>query len=135
MFGVSAMVVARVDCSTGCRHVSRDEVDEVLASGSINDRKSDTSLRPCPKYVVDGSPGGRNVQVSLMLIDAGHVSCGRRTTRHNIDHPATIVQLLNSRDHIHASTLQCVVSACPQATTLVTVIDLDKDWSATCYCP
>jgi hypothetical protein len=36
---------------------------------------------------------------------------------------------------MHVFTLQCVVSACPQATTLVTVIDLDKDWSATCYCP
>ena len=54
-----------------CRHVSRDEIDEVLASGRINDRKSDTSLRPCPKYVVDGRPGGRNVQVSSMLISAG----------------------------------------------------------------
>jgi hypothetical protein len=57
--------------SAGCRHVSRNEVDEVLASGRINDRKSDTSLRPCPKYVVDGTPGGRNVQVRL-LINAGH---------------------------------------------------------------
>lgn len=83
-------VTEHADCRMDCRHISREEVDAVLTSGSINSRKSEPGLRPCPKYVIDGSPGGKNVQ--------------------------------------------CVVSACPQATNLVTVIDLDTDWTS-CYCP
>lgn len=31
------------------RHISRQEVDAVLTSGSINSRKSEPGLRPCPK--------------------------------------------------------------------------------------
>jgi hypothetical protein len=38
---------------------------QTLKSGSINDRKSEPSLRPCPKFVVDAAVGTqkKNVQV------------------------------------------------------------------------
>lgn len=122
-------------------------MDELLASGSVNDRKSDTSLRPCPKYVIDGSPGGKNVQVMCLLgtlIDVislfGAILCTvcsvAALPRHVQSRP---VEARHQRAGVILKILccnaQCVVSACAQATTLVTVIDKDTDWSATCYCP
>lgn len=39
----------------------------MLAEGGFNNRKSEPSVKPCPKYVIDGSPGGKNVQVKRPL--------------------------------------------------------------------
>lgn len=78
-------------CRMDCRHVSEAELEELLHSGSINERKSDLDLRPCPKLVVDAAVGAQK-------------------------------------------NIEAVISACPQASHLITVIDLDRDW-ANCYCP
>lgn len=42
-------------CRADCRFVTRDQVAATLREGSINDRKSEPRLRPCPKYVVDAA--------------------------------------------------------------------------------
>jgi Domain of unknown function (DUF4258) len=55
-------------CRMDCRFVTLDHVRETLERGVINDRKSEPTLRPCPKYVVDaelsvgGSRGAKMVQ-------------------------------------------------------------------------
>mmetsp|Transcript_13850 Transcript_13850/g.41820 ORF Transcript_13850/g.41820 Transcript_13850/m.41820 type:complete len:161 (+) Transcript_13850:419-901(+) len=79
-------------CRKDCRHISSEEVDEVLQKGRINNRKSDLDMMPCRKLVVGGTVGPDKKNV------------------------------------------ECVLSACPQNTTLITVIDLDRSWS-NCYCP
>jgi hypothetical protein len=40
-------------CRMDCRFVTRQQIEATLRKGRINDRKSDPTLRPCPKYVVD----------------------------------------------------------------------------------
>lgn len=55
-------------CRMECRFVTRDHITETLQKGRINDRKSEPSQRPCPKYVVNaevtttGGGGGKVVQ-------------------------------------------------------------------------
>ena len=52
------------------RFIPQEEVQEALAKGSINERKSDTRLKPCPKYVVDGRVGNnkKHIQVGQRLM-------------------------------------------------------------------
>ena len=45
-------------CRMDCRKISEQEVFETLQTGRINRRKSEMSLRPCPKYVVDAQVKG-----------------------------------------------------------------------------
>jgi hypothetical protein len=45
-------------CRMDCRFVTRNHITETLARGRINDRKSEPTLRPCPKYVVDAEVSG-----------------------------------------------------------------------------
>ncbi|KAL4529987.1 hypothetical protein Ndes2437B_g08484 [Nannochloris sp. 'desiccata'] len=40
-------------CRMDCRFVTRDHIAETLERGRINDKKSEPTQRPCPKYVVD----------------------------------------------------------------------------------
>jgi hypothetical protein len=40
-----------------CRHISEGEINSLLASGAINQRKSDLGELPCPKLVVDAKVG------------------------------------------------------------------------------
>ncbi|KAK9845222.1 hypothetical protein WJX81_000444 [Elliptochloris bilobata] len=40
-----------------CRHISEEQVRAALQTGSINHRKSDPRLLPCPKLVVDALVG------------------------------------------------------------------------------
>lgn len=89
---VPLMTTEHAACRMDCRHVTPSEVDELLHSGSINERKSNLDLLPCPKVVVDAAVGD------------------------------------------HKKNIEAVISACPQASHLVTVIDLDRDWP-NCYCP
>lgn len=88
--GVPLVVTDHAAQRMDCRHISKAEVEELLRTGSINERKSDLGLLPCPKLVVDGATGSQKKNA------------------------------------------QVVISACPQASHLVTVIDLDRDW-ANCY--
>ncbi|KAK9807228.1 hypothetical protein WJX73_010870 [Symbiochloris irregularis] len=47
-----------------CRHISGSDVADLLREGKINSQKSDPSVTPCPKYVVDARVGrpSRNIQ-------------------------------------------------------------------------
>lgn len=48
-----AVLTDHAACRMDCRFVSTKHIKHALSHGSINDRKSEPNLRPCPKYVVD----------------------------------------------------------------------------------
>ena len=46
-------ITEHAECRMDCRFITKDQINESLRKGRINDRKSDPNERPCPKYVVD----------------------------------------------------------------------------------
>ncbi len=41
-------------CRMDCRKISEEDVEEILAEGIVNNRKSDLKDRPCPTFAVEG---------------------------------------------------------------------------------
>jgi hypothetical protein len=41
-------------CRMDCRHISREDIDEIMQKGIINFNKSDRSDRPCPTFALQG---------------------------------------------------------------------------------
>jgi hypothetical protein len=41
-------------CRMDCRHITADEIGEILAEGNINYRKSEPDAQPDPKWAVEG---------------------------------------------------------------------------------
>ena len=76
-------------CRMGCRHISEDEVVDILQNGKINYQKSDMRGSPDPKYALEGKTrDGQEVRI--------------------------------------------VYAQSPRGVVVVTVIDLDKEWSCDC---
>ena len=77
-------------CRMNCRHITQEEVKDIMQDGKINYSKSDLQNARCPRYAVEG------------------------VTKDNQD-------------------VRIIFAQCNENTTVVTVIDLDKNWS--CDCP
>ncbi|WP_081168312.1 DUF4258 domain-containing protein [Niastella populi] len=76
-------------CRMDCRHIDEAEVEEILAEGRINYRKSEPAGRPDPKYALEGTTrDGQQVRIIFAPAKRGMV--------------------------------------------VITVIDLDTDWSCNC---
>lgn len=76
-------------CRMACRHVTEQEVVEILETGSVNTEKSNPDDHPCPTYALEGySEEGQHLRV--------------------------------------------VFAPCDDTTSVITCIDLDKDWSCSC---
>ncbi|MDF2188799.1 DUF4258 domain-containing protein [Paraflavitalea sp. CAU 1676] len=76
-------------CRMACRHIDESEVEEILQTGSINERKSEPAARPDPKYALEGrTHDGQQVRIIFATASRGMV--------------------------------------------VVTVIDLDTDWTCDC---
>jgi hypothetical protein len=41
-------------CRMDCRKISEQDVEEILAEGTVNLRRSDPADKPCPTYVLEG---------------------------------------------------------------------------------
>ena len=41
-------------CRMDCRHITQQEVQEIMQSGAINYRKSEVDAKPCPTYALEG---------------------------------------------------------------------------------
>jgi len=41
-------------CRMECRHVTPEEVQDIMQHGEVNYRKSETGGRPCPTYALEG---------------------------------------------------------------------------------
>lgn len=51
-------------CRMGCRHISEDEVKDILRNGRINNQKSDLRGDPDPRYAVEGpTADGQEVRI------------------------------------------------------------------------
>ena len=77
-------------CRMDCRHITQDEVEDIMRGGKINYNKSDLKNARCPRYALEGiTKDDQRVRI--------------------------------------------VYAQCNEATTVVTVIDLDTDFE--CHCP
>ena len=77
-------------CRMDCRHITQEEVEDIMQNGKINYKKSDLQNARCPRYALEG------------------------VTKDKQD-------------------VRIVYAQCNESTTVVTVIDLDTEW--TCDCP
>ena len=77
-------------CRMQCRHITQEEVQQIMRDGKINYNKTDLNSRPCPAYAVEG------------------VTSDKQRVR-------------------------IVFGQCNEKTNVITVIDLDTEWS--CDCP
>lgn len=57
-------------CRMDCRHISREDISEILQRGIINVNKSNKNDRPCPTYAVQGTTtDGESLRVILAQCD------------------------------------------------------------------
>lgn len=49
------VITEHAACRMDCRFITRQQIEDSLHRGVVNDRKSEPSLKPCPKYVVDAA--------------------------------------------------------------------------------
>jgi len=51
-------------CRMDCRHISKEEINEIMEKGAINFNKSDRRERPCPIFALQGrTQSGENIRV------------------------------------------------------------------------
>lgn len=51
-------------CRMDCRHISREEIGEIMEKGIINFNKSNRNDRPCPTFALQGvTTGGEKLRV------------------------------------------------------------------------
>lgn len=61
-------------CRMECRHIDESEVQEILQTGTINERKSEPAARPDPKYALEGrTHDGQQVRIIFAPADRGMV--------------------------------------------------------------
>jgi hypothetical protein len=61
-------------CRMDCRHIDEAEVEEILAKGRINYRKSEPAGRPDPKYALEGNTrDGQQVRIIFAPAKRGMV--------------------------------------------------------------
>lgn len=61
-------------CRMDCRHIDEAEVEEILAKGRINYRKSEPAGRPDPKYALEGATrDGQQVRIIFAPAKRGMV--------------------------------------------------------------
>ncbi len=51
-------------CRMECRHISKNDIQDIMLSGEINYAKSDVNDKPCPTYALQGySNDGQHLRV------------------------------------------------------------------------
>jgi hypothetical protein len=51
-------------CRMDCRHISKQEIEEIMRAGEINYAKSNSGDKPCPTFAVQGHTGdGQQIEV------------------------------------------------------------------------
>ena len=57
-------------CRMNCRHIDKDEVQEIMEKGIINFNKSDRRDRPCPTFALQGRTStGESIRVIFAQCD------------------------------------------------------------------
>jgi hypothetical protein len=59
-------------CRMDCRHITEEEVREILTEGEVNKAKSNPADRPCPTYALEGySHEGQHLRIVFAPCDEG----------------------------------------------------------------
>lgn len=59
-------------CRMDCRHISKEEINEIMEKGIINFSRSDKRGRPCPTFALQGrTSDGDNVRVIFAQCPSG----------------------------------------------------------------
>lgn len=59
------------ECRMKCRNITTEDVQEVLNSGKINLKKSNSESTPCPTYALEGvTKDDKQIRIILSLCDA-----------------------------------------------------------------
>jgi Domain of unknown function (DUF4258) len=61
-------------CRMDCRHITQEEVMDILKNGTINYRKSFAGGKPCPTYALEGNTQKDNQHVRIVF-----AQCDTRT--------------------------------------------------------
>ena len=54
-------------CRMECRHITQEEVGDIMKNGKINYNKSEASGRPCPTYALEGYTQKDNQHVRIVF--------------------------------------------------------------------
>jgi Domain of unknown function (DUF4258) len=54
-------------CRMECRHITQDEVEDIMQNGSINYKKSEATGMPCPTYALEGYTHKDNQHVRIVF--------------------------------------------------------------------
>lgn len=54
-------------CRMECRHITQEEVEDIMKNGNINYNKSEASGRPCPTYALEGYTQKDNQHVRIVF--------------------------------------------------------------------
>jgi hypothetical protein len=54
-------------CRMECRHITQEEVKDIMQHGNINYNKSEASGRPCPTYALEGYTEKDNQHVRIVF--------------------------------------------------------------------
>ena len=58
-------------CRMDCRHISKEDIDEIMQKGVINFNKSDFHDRPCPTFALQGfAKNNENLRVIFAQCDS-----------------------------------------------------------------
>ena len=61
-------------CRMACRHITQEEVKDIMQNGNINYTKSDLNDRPCPTYALEGYTLKDNQHVRIVF-----AQCSQKT--------------------------------------------------------
>ena len=76
-------------CRMDCRHISEDDIREVLREGYINEAKSQQNQTPCPTYAIEEDRHKDGVRLRLVFAKCDHetkvVTCIDRDHEYECD--------------------------------------------------
>jgi hypothetical protein len=56
-------------CRMECRHITPEEVREIMQNGTINYRKSEEDEKPCPVYALEGRVNNERLRIIFAQCD------------------------------------------------------------------
>ena len=56
-------------CILECKHITEEEVREVLKNGDVNFSESDTRGVPCPSYAIEGTSHNKKIRVLVTIFE------------------------------------------------------------------
>lgn len=60
-------------CRMGCRHITTNEIKDILLHGSVNNEKSDLHDKPCATYALEGYTLSDHQHVRIIFAQCDHV--------------------------------------------------------------